>query len=338
MTKNLKEHGLFSSLQQRTNHKDFKNCLCAFFLSQEEPKKVIQALKDPSWIESLQDEAFLQLSYNRFGPWWIYHMAKGPLVQNGYRNKKDERGIMIKNKARLVAQGYTQCSKRRSFTSPWREESTPCYKMDLGVGFGRDVGLFLAYASYKDFVVYQMDVKSAFLYGKIKKEFYVCQPLGVEDQTSLDRVIKVERHFMDCNQATRACDYAEASLDKKSIAGGCQFLGCRLISWLMQRRDLVLWFANSILKLSYINASIAMDRTLRLDITSSEDSNKEEAYLDDQDSHRLECYRGSGQPNDLQHTSTSAQPSNEEPITVPSSSQPKKTHRPRKAKRAAEIS
>ncbi|GKA11132.1 hypothetical protein Tco_0690565 [Tanacetum coccineum] len=51
MTKNLKEHGLFSSVQQRTNHKDFQNCLFACFLSQEEPKQVIHALKDPSWIE-----------------------------------------------------------------------------------------------------------------------------------------------------------------------------------------------------------------------------------------------------------------------------------------------
>ncbi|GKF28888.1 hypothetical protein Tco_0095230, partial [Tanacetum coccineum] len=48
MTKNLNEHGLFSSFQQRTNHKDFQNCLFACFLSKEEPKKVIQALKDPS--------------------------------------------------------------------------------------------------------------------------------------------------------------------------------------------------------------------------------------------------------------------------------------------------
>ncbi|GJR19408.1 hypothetical protein Tco_0967935, partial [Tanacetum coccineum] len=51
MTKNLEEHGLFSSVQQRTNHKDFQNCLFACFLSQVEPKKVIQALQDPSWID-----------------------------------------------------------------------------------------------------------------------------------------------------------------------------------------------------------------------------------------------------------------------------------------------
>ncbi|GJU64622.1 hypothetical protein Tco_1246457 [Tanacetum coccineum] len=56
MTKNLKEHGLFGSVQQRINHKDFQNCLFAYFLSQEEPKKIIQALKDPSWIEAMQDE------------------------------------------------------------------------------------------------------------------------------------------------------------------------------------------------------------------------------------------------------------------------------------------
>ncbi|GJS92568.1 putative reverse transcriptase domain-containing protein [Tanacetum coccineum] len=56
MTKNLEEHGLFSSVQQRINHKDFQNCLFACFLSQVKPKKVIQALQDPRWIEAMQDE------------------------------------------------------------------------------------------------------------------------------------------------------------------------------------------------------------------------------------------------------------------------------------------
>ncbi|GKF50328.1 retrovirus-related pol polyprotein from transposon TNT 1-94, partial [Tanacetum coccineum] len=58
-------------------------------------------------------------------------------------------------------------------------------------------GLFLAYASFKDFVVYQMDVMSAFLYGRIEEEVYVCQPLGFEDPDFPDRVYKVEKHFMD---------------------------------------------------------------------------------------------------------------------------------------------
>ncbi|GJY62577.1 hypothetical protein Tco_0464037 [Tanacetum coccineum] len=56
MTKSVTEHAIFSSVQQRTNHKDFQNCLFTCFLSQEEPKKVIQALKDPSWIEAMQEE------------------------------------------------------------------------------------------------------------------------------------------------------------------------------------------------------------------------------------------------------------------------------------------
>ncbi|GJS77978.1 putative ribonuclease H-like domain-containing protein [Tanacetum coccineum] len=151
MTKNLEEHGLFSSVQQRTNHKDFQNCLFACFLSQEEPKKV-------------------------------------------YRNKKDERGIVIKNKARLVAQGYTQ------------EEGIDYDEVFAPVARIKAIRLFLAYASFKDFVVYQMDVKSAFIYGKIKEEVYVCQPPGFEDPDFPDRVYKVEKALYGLHQAPRAWD------------------------------------------------------------------------------------------------------------------------------------
>ncbi|GJS15798.1 putative ribonuclease H-like domain-containing protein [Tanacetum coccineum] len=64
--------------------------------------------------------------------------------------------------------------------------------------------LFLAYASFKDFVVYQMDVKSAFLYGKIEEEVYVCQPPGFEDPDFPDRVYKVEKALYGLHQAPRA--------------------------------------------------------------------------------------------------------------------------------------
>ncbi|GJS90719.1 hypothetical protein Tco_0773355 [Tanacetum coccineum] len=83
MTKNLKEHGLFSSVQQRPNHKDFQNCLFACFLSQEEPKKVIHALKDPSWIEAIQDELLPNVK-RAIGTKWVF------------RNRRDESGIVIK--------------------------------------------------------------------------------------------------------------------------------------------------------------------------------------------------------------------------------------------------
>ncbi|GJS53556.1 retrovirus-related pol polyprotein from transposon TNT 1-94 [Tanacetum coccineum] len=82
-----------------------------------------------------------------------------------YRNKKDEKDIVIRNKARL----------------------------------------FLAYASFKDFVVYQMDVKSTFMYGKIEEEVYVCQPLGFEDPEFPDRVYKVEKALYGLHQAPKAC-------------------------------------------------------------------------------------------------------------------------------------
>ncbi|GKC09152.1 putative ribonuclease H-like domain-containing protein [Tanacetum coccineum] len=112
--------------------------------------------------------------------------------KNPKRNKKDERGIVIRNKARLVAQGYTQ------------EEGIDYDEVFTSVARIEAIRLFLAYASFKDFVVYQMDVKSAFLYGKIEEEVYVCQPPGFEDPDFLDRVYKIEKALYGLHQAPRA--------------------------------------------------------------------------------------------------------------------------------------
>ncbi|GKF94477.1 putative ribonuclease H-like domain-containing protein [Tanacetum coccineum] len=95
-------------------------------------------------------------------------------------NKKDERGVMIRNKASLVSQRYTQ------------EEGIDYHEVFTLVARIEEIRLFLAYASFKDFMVYQIDVKSAFLYGKIEEEVYVCQPPGFEDPDFPDRVYKVE--------------------------------------------------------------------------------------------------------------------------------------------------
>ncbi|GKB83148.1 putative ribonuclease H-like domain-containing protein [Tanacetum coccineum] len=182
MTKRVTDHGMFSSVQQRrTNHKDFQNCLFACFLSQVEPKKVIQALTDPSWIEAMQDE-LLQFKLQKV--WTLVDLPYGKRAIRTkwvYRNKKDERGIVVRNKARLVAQGYTQ------------EEGIDYDEVFALVARIEAIRLFLAYASFMNFVVYQMDVKSAFLYGKIKEEVYVCQPPGFEDPEFPDRVYKVEK-------------------------------------------------------------------------------------------------------------------------------------------------
>ncbi|GKE32971.1 retrovirus-related pol polyprotein from transposon TNT 1-94, partial [Tanacetum coccineum] len=168
-------------VQQRINHKDFQNCLFACFLSQAEPKKVIQALQDPIWIEAMQEE-LLQFKLQQV--WTLLDLPYGKRaigIKWMYRNKKDERGIVIRNKARLVAQGYTQ-----EEGIDYDEDFAPVARI-------KAIRMFLAYASFKDFVVYQMDVKSAFLYGKIEDEVYVCQPPGFEDLEFPDRVYKVEK-------------------------------------------------------------------------------------------------------------------------------------------------
>ncbi|GJV86380.1 putative ribonuclease H-like domain-containing protein [Tanacetum coccineum] len=106
MTKISEEHAMVSYIkkQRRTNHKDYQNCLVTCFLSQIEPKKVTQALTDPSWIEAMQDE-LLQFSLQKV--WRLVDLPKGKHAIGTkwvYRNKKDERRIVVRNKARLVAQ------------------------------------------------------------------------------------------------------------------------------------------------------------------------------------------------------------------------------------------
>ncbi|GJY28575.1 putative ribonuclease H-like domain-containing protein [Tanacetum coccineum] len=108
------------------------------------------------------------------------------------KKKNPRREEPKKNKARLVAQGYTQ------------EEGIDYDEVFAPVARIEAIRLFLAYASFKDFVVYQMDVKSAFLYGKIEEEVYVCQPPGFEDPDFPDRVYKVEKALYGLHQAPRA--------------------------------------------------------------------------------------------------------------------------------------
>ncbi|GKF73201.1 putative ribonuclease H-like domain-containing protein, partial [Tanacetum coccineum] len=109
-----------------------------------------------------------------------------------WRNKKDERGIVIRNKARLVAQGYTQ------------EESINYDEVFALVARIEAIRLFLAYASFMALIVYQMDEKSAFLYGTIEEEVYVCQPPGFEDPQFPDKASKVEKALYGLHQAPKA--------------------------------------------------------------------------------------------------------------------------------------
>ncbi|GJY59835.1 putative ribonuclease H-like domain-containing protein, partial [Tanacetum coccineum] len=149
-----KDHSLDNVIGK--THEDLHTCLFACFLSQEEPKKVIQAIKDPSWIEAMQEE-------------------------------------LLQFKLQQV----------------WTLVDLPYGKRAIGKNRIEAIRLFLAYVLFKDFVVYQMDVKSAFLYGKIEEEVYVCQPLGFEDPEFPDKVYKVEKALYGLHQAPRACSMGE---------------------------------------------------------------------------------------------------------------------------------
>ncbi|GKB27429.1 putative ribonuclease H-like domain-containing protein [Tanacetum coccineum] len=109
-----------------------------------------------------------------------------------FRNKRDERGTIIKNKARLVAQGYRQ------------EEGVDYDEVFAPVARIEAIRLFLAFASFMGFTVYQMDVKSAFLYGNITEEVYVKQPPGFEDPAHPNKVYRVVKALYGLHQAPRA--------------------------------------------------------------------------------------------------------------------------------------
>ncbi|GKC14109.1 putative ribonuclease H-like domain-containing protein [Tanacetum coccineum] len=158
----------------------------------EEPKTILEALKDDSWIEAMQEE-LLQFTLQQV---WILvdlpHRMKVIGTKWVYRNKKDERGVVIRNKTRLVAQGYKQ------------EEGIDYDEVFAPVARIEAIRLFLAFASFMGFIVYQMDMKSAFLYGTIDEEVYVSQPPSFVDPDHPKKVYKVVKALYGLHQAPRA--------------------------------------------------------------------------------------------------------------------------------------
>ncbi|GJT67312.1 putative ribonuclease H-like domain-containing protein [Tanacetum coccineum] len=180
--------------QQRNNHTDYLHCLFACFLSQLEPSSVAQALNDPAWIEAMQEE--MQQFVNQ-EVWKLVPLPDGKIAIGTkwiLKNKRDARGIVVRNKARLVAQGHRQ------------EEGIDYDEVFAPVARIEAIRLFLAFASYMGFMVYQMDVKSAFLYGEIVEEVYVTQPKGFEDPHFPKHVYRVVKALYGLHQAPRAWD------------------------------------------------------------------------------------------------------------------------------------
>ena len=118
------------------NHKDQQVCLFACFLSQEEPKNIKQALGKESWVEAMKEEL---LQFKLQEVWVLCELPDGKRLIGTklvFRVKRDERGNVIKNKARLVAQGYRQ------------EEGVDYDEVFAPVARIEAIRLFLAFASY----------------------------------------------------------------------------------------------------------------------------------------------------------------------------------------------
>ncbi|GJW18635.1 retrovirus-related pol polyprotein from transposon TNT 1-94 [Tanacetum coccineum] len=167
-------------------------CLFVDFLSEEKPKMVFEALKHPGWVDVMQEE-LNQFSRNKV--WTLVPAPYGKTIIGSkwvFRNKMDETGIVIKNKARLVAQGYNQ------------QEGIDCDETFALVARLEAIKIFLAFATYMNFTVYQMDVKNAFLNGKLKEEVYVKQPLGFKSSEFLNHVCKLDKALYGLKQAPRA--------------------------------------------------------------------------------------------------------------------------------------
>jgi hypothetical protein len=160
-------------------------------VSSIEPYKIEDALRDPDWVVAMQEEL------NNFTRNEVWHLVPRP-NQNVvgtkwvFRNKQDEHGVVTRNKARLIAKGYSQVEGL-----DFDETYAPIARLE-------SIRILLAYATYHSFKLYQMDVKSAFLNGPIKEEVYVEQPPVFKDSEYQSHVYKLSKVLYGLKQALRA--------------------------------------------------------------------------------------------------------------------------------------
>ncbi|GJY01198.1 putative ribonuclease H-like domain-containing protein [Tanacetum coccineum] len=262
---------LEDTAEKRTNHKDFQNCLFACFLS---------ALNDKSWVEAMQEE-LLQFKIQKV--WTLVNLPYGKKAIGTkwvYRNKKDERGIVVRNKA-----GQDLSNQRRAWY-----ETLSTYLLDNGFYRGQiDKTLFIKRVKGdilldkyvgeilkkfgfsivrtantpmetnkvltkdedgKDVDIHLYTIGSLMYLTSFRPNimFSFCACLRFQVQPKVSHLNAVKRIFRYLKgrpnlglwypkdspfilKAFSDSDYEGASLDRKSITGGCQFLGSRLISW-----------------------------------------------------------------------------------------------------------
>ncbi|GJX51770.1 putative ribonuclease H-like domain-containing protein [Tanacetum coccineum] len=194
-----------------------------FFYLIMNPKKISEALEDESWVDAMLRRI------------WVY------------RNKKDERGVVVRNKARLVAQGHRQ------------EEGIDYDEVFAHVARLEAIRIFLAFASYMGLIVYQMDVKMLFSMARLMITPIETQKPLVNDEEAM-MMFQVTPKTSHLSAIKRIfSDYAGANLDRKSTTGGCQFLGRRLITWQCKKQTIV---ATSTTEAEYVAAASCCGQVL----------------------------------------------------------------------------
>ncbi|KAJ9541906.1 hypothetical protein OSB04_028412 [Centaurea solstitialis] len=167
-------------------------CNFSVFLSNIEPTRVSDALQDSDWVTAMQEEL------NQFEALKVWRLVKLPESKSVidtkwlFKNKRDANNIIVRNKSRLVAKGY-----RQQEGIDYDETFAPVARLEA-------ISMFLAYAAYKDFTIFQMDVKTTFLYGHLKEEVYVAQPEGFVDKEHPDYVYVLDKALYGLKQAPRA--------------------------------------------------------------------------------------------------------------------------------------
>ncbi|KAK1697011.1 hypothetical protein QYE76_013708 [Lolium multiflorum] len=163
------------------------------YISLVEPKKVFEALEDSDWLEAMHEELN---NFKRNKVWTLVEKPKECRNVIGtkwiFKNKQDEFGNVVRNKARLVAQGFSQVEG-----IDFGETYAPVARLE-------SIRILLAYASHHNFKLQQMDVKSAFLNGPLHEEVYVKQPPGFEDLNFPNHVYKLDKALYGLKQAPRA--------------------------------------------------------------------------------------------------------------------------------------
>nr|GEX28930.1 retrovirus-related Pol polyprotein from transposon TNT 1-94 [Tanacetum cinerariifolium] len=167
-------------------------CMYALTVSTMELKNVKEAMTDPVWIESMQEELFW---FKRMDVWMLVPAPDNISLLTLkwiFKNKHDEEQTVIRNKSRLVVRGYRQ------------EEGLDFEESFALVARMEAIRIFLAYATHKSFTMFQMDVKTAFLHGSLKEDVYVCQLEGFIDADHPSHVYKLKKALYGLKQAPSA--------------------------------------------------------------------------------------------------------------------------------------